>query len=100
MNSKQENNVNIRLFNNLDTTNEEIDYINSVLNIDASNEKNTIYLQRKVSLSILFLAKQIEASSKSNDRNAKRMYWLTLVLGAFGLVQLAELILKLYRIID
>lgn len=50
-------------------------------------------------LTNLYLAKQIEAASKSNDKSSSRMFWLTLVIGVFGAVQLVELILKLLGIL-
>lgn len=89
-----DNNVNIILFKDLSITDEEKGFVESILGIDNSAH-NTTVMQRKVAISVLFLAKQIEASSKSNDKNAKRMFCLTLVIGLLGTVQLVELILKL-----
>lgn len=88
-----ETNPNLDLFSNVDLTDEEYKFIKSILEIDGNANQN--YSQRKIVLSIFHLSKNIEKSSESNDKHSSKMFWLTLALVFFGLIQVIELILKL-----
>lgn len=87
-------NINIDLFKSVNLNDEEKAYINSVLDID-NQEHNMTVLQKKTAFSILYLAKQIEASSKSNDRHSKAMKWLTFALLIASAVQAVSAVIQL-----
>lgn len=86
------------IFSKLNMTEEDAKFVVNISEAD-NMEHNIAFLQKKTALSIFFLAKELEASSKSSNINSTRMFWLTLIIGLFGLVQIVDLILKIIKII-
>ena len=74
----------VDMFNIFNMTNDEKDF---VANVDASGGMNMDSAQVHSILSNFFLAKQIEASSKSSDRHSLALNIFTSVLAAVGVVQ-------------
>lgn len=74
--------------NNL--TNEEKDFISTV---DAGTQNPDFYQAHSI-LANFYLAKQIEAASKSSDKSSKAMAWLTAVIALFTLCQVVIAIIK------
>lgn len=86
------------IFDSFKMSNEETQFINNVAEADNMNH-NLAFIEKKQFFSTFYLAKQIEASGKSNDKHSKRMFWLTVAIVVFSAVQFVELILKLLNVI-
>ncbi len=83
----------VDMFNKFPMTKDEIDFVK---NVDASGGMNMSSFEVHNILANYYLAKQIEASSISNDKSSRKMFWLTMVIGVFGVAQVIELVFKLF----
>ena len=82
------------IYKHVPMTEEDLNFVSGIA--DADNQPHNVpYLQKKTANAIFYLAKRIEESDKANQKNANKMFWLTLVIGFFSILQLIELILKL-----
>lgn len=86
------------IFKNLELSDEEIKYLTQIATAD-NMEHNIAFINKKIATSVFFLAKEIEASNKSNSKSANRMVWLTVAIAAASVLQIIELALKAFHII-
>lgn len=86
----------VKMFDKFNSSKEEKEFIEGV-HLGVFNSKDHVrdFYEGHSILANYYLAKQIEAASKSSDKSSNRMFWLTLVIVAFGAVQIADLVLKL-----
>lgn len=84
----------VNMFNKFKKTQDEQEFIE---NVDASGAGPMDSSSVHTVLAIYYLAKQIEASSESNDRSSNRMFWLTIVIGFFAACQVIVAIINLFN---
>lgn len=88
-----------KLFDSLNLTDGEVEFISNVLKDDKPVGVGSLYMQRAQILASLRLAKEIEKATSSNDKSANAMKCLTGALVFIGACQVAVAIINaVYKI--
>lgn len=82
------------IFKDLNLTDDEKEFVKNIKQ-DLGPTGDMQVSLKGIALSTLYLGKQIEVSSKSNDRSSKRMFWLTAAIVFFGACQVVVAVISL-----
>jgi len=75
----------------------EKEFISNVLKDDKTLDVKSVYVAQAQVLATLRLAKEIEASSKSNDKHSNAMKRLTIALVVVGIIQAASAVIQICK---
>lgn len=85
----------LKVFEGLVSKEEEV-FLENVLASRNDNFNHRVLEANNV-FATFYLAKQMELSSKSNDKNAIRMFWLTIAIAFLGACQVAVAVLGIFN---
>lgn len=83
----------LKVFEKLSLDDGEIEFLENIL-ASRNHDFNERLLEAYKALSTMYLAKQIESASKSSDKSANAMKWLT---GAIALFTLCQVLIAIFK---